>query len=139
MSARPIDAVLSRLERVKRVGDGRWMACSPTRNERTPSLSIRELDDGRVLVHDFGGSSVDDVLCSIGMRVDDLFPDTGTRHQSAPQRIAPAGDLLQLAAFESSVIAVIAADMLKGAAPDMDRLMVAASRLGDMAEACRRG
>ena len=42
------DVLLSILEGVKRTGPGRWMARCPAHGDKSPSLSIRELDDGRV-------------------------------------------------------------------------------------------
>jgi len=43
--------LLDRLDGVKRVADGRWMAKCPAHEDKRPSLSIRETDDGRVLLH----------------------------------------------------------------------------------------
>jgi hypothetical protein len=93
----PIDLVLARLDKVKAVGPGKWMARTPTRDEKTPSLSVRELDDGRVLLHDFGGDSTADVLAAIGLTIRDLFPGehqprrgpskTAIRHEHAVYQI----------------------------------------------------
>jgi len=40
-------------------GPGRWVASCPAHEELSPSLSIRELEDGRVLLHDFAGCDLD--------------------------------------------------------------------------------
>ncbi len=45
----PIDQVLSRLDKVKANGASKWKACCPAHDDRDPSLSIREADDGKVL------------------------------------------------------------------------------------------
>ena len=42
------------LELAKRYGD-HWMACCPVHDDRTPSLSISDSDDGRVLVYCHAG------------------------------------------------------------------------------------
>ena len=42
------------LELAKRYGD-HWIACCPVHDDRTPSLSISDSDDGRVLVHCHAG------------------------------------------------------------------------------------
>ena len=68
------EKLLSRLQRVKRTGPGRWIASSPTREDRHPSLAIRELDDGRILVHDFGGDDVASIMAAVGLDLTDLFP-----------------------------------------------------------------
>ena len=66
-------ALLGSLERVKQTGPGRWLARCPARDDRSPSLSIRELDDGRVLLHDFAGCSTEDVMEALGLTLSDLF------------------------------------------------------------------
>lgn len=69
-----IEKLLTRLERVRKTGQGQWIASCPCRSDRSPSLSIRLTDDGRVLLHDFGGSSVPEILGALGMDMADLFP-----------------------------------------------------------------
>ena len=49
---------LDRLDGVKRTGAGRWLARCPAHDDKRASLAVRELDDGRVLVHDFAGCAV---------------------------------------------------------------------------------
>lgn len=85
----PIDVLLSRLSGVKTAGKGKWMARTPTREDRTPSLSIRECEDGRVLLYDFGGDATADVLAAIGMTFTDLYPRNGCyRSRQGPSRAA---------------------------------------------------
>lgn len=69
-----IDGLLSRLDGVKRTAPGKWIAKSPTRKERTASLSIRLTDDGRVLLHDFGGDEAADILAALGLNWVQLIP-----------------------------------------------------------------
>ena len=47
-------------------GDG-WMACCPAHDDRTPSLSIHEVD-GKTLFHCFAGCSQDEVLAAFRAR-----------------------------------------------------------------------
>ena len=73
-SERPIDLVLSRLDGVVQYGSG-WRAFSPLqRRRRARTLSIDETDDGRVLLHDFGGAEVSEILEAIGLTTADLYP-----------------------------------------------------------------
>lgn len=54
----------------KQVGDNRWMARCPAHDDRSPSLSIRESTQGKVLVHCFSGcpnEAVIDALRSMGL------------------------------------------------------------------------
>jgi hypothetical protein len=106
--------LLSRLERVRKTGPDRWLACCPAHPDRTPSLSIRELDDGRVLLHDFGGCETGDVLAAVGLTVASLFPQRLPEHgYSATHSKIPARDLVAIISEETSVVALVAADLLE--------------------------
>jgi hypothetical protein len=135
----PADKLLSRLQHVRRTGQGRWVASSPTREDRHPSLAIRELDDGRVLVHDFGGDDVASIMSAIGLDVADLFPATSGTVGKTVKRPFSASDVLALVAFEASVAMIVCSDVLHRQAvseADFRRLSTAARRLGDAAEVC---
>ncbi len=77
---RPIDRVLDALRAqggsVKQSG-GQWMCTCPAHDDRNPSLSVKQCDDGRVLLKCFAGCSVDVIADSLGLEMRDLFPDTG--------------------------------------------------------------
>jgi hypothetical protein len=79
------DTLLARLAGVKSTGNGRWMAKCPSHEDESPSLSIRETESGLVLVHDFGGCSVDAVLQALNLSLGDLFPGP-LMHHSKPIR-----------------------------------------------------
>mgnify|MGYP000611776177 CR=1 FL=1 len=133
------DKLLSRLQRVKRTGPGKWIASCPTREDRCPSLAVREMDDGTILLHDFGGDSVEAILGAVGLSFTDLYPDKPGTYRKPAMRPFNASDVLALVAFESSVAAIVISDVVKndGATEqDLDRLLVAAQRLGNAAEAC---
>jgi hypothetical protein len=57
----------------RRTGAGRWMAKCPAHKDRSPSLSIREGKNGRVLVRCFAGCALDTVLDAAGLRMANLF------------------------------------------------------------------
>ncbi len=93
--------LLDRLNRPKQTGPGRWIARCPAHQDSSPSLSIRELDDGRILLHDFGGCGTDEVLAALGLTMSDLFPKplpgSGPAGGYAPSRSRiPARDLLEV-------------------------------------------
>lgn len=52
-------------------GRGSWTC--PAHEDRSPSLSVKEADDGRVLVHCFAGCETADVLAALGRTLADLF------------------------------------------------------------------
>lgn len=70
----PTDRLLLRLESVKGKSP-KWMAKCPAHSDSGPSLSIKSLDDGRVLIHCFAGCSAPDVMAALGMSLSDLFPE----------------------------------------------------------------
>jgi hypothetical protein len=74
----PVTALLDRLSSAKSSRDG-WIARCPAHDDRTPSLSIAEGNDGRVLLKCFGGCSTDSVVSALGMTMADLMPPKETR------------------------------------------------------------
>lgn len=133
------ERLLSRLDRVRLTGPGKWIARCPTRDDKSPSLSIRELDDGRVLIHDFGGDDVSSILNAVGLSFADLYPAQAGAFAKPVARPFNASDVLDLVAFESTIVALIAADMVhKRSVSEVDfaRLLSAAQCLGDAAEVC---
>ena len=63
--------ILDRLEKVTG-SKGKWIACCPAHQDKSPSLAVTETDD-RVLVHCFSGCDTQDVTAAIGLNVADLF------------------------------------------------------------------
>lgn len=129
------DKLLSRLDRVRERGRGQWSARCPAHDDRSPSLSVRELDDGRLLVHCFGGCDVTAVVGAVGLDLADLFPERDRPAAKAERRPWAAVQLLDLAAYEATIVVLITADMLAGREADRARLLEAVRRLGDVAEA----
>ncbi|MGA8147282.1 MAG: DNA primase [Gallionellaceae bacterium] len=126
------DLLLSHLEKVKRTGQGRWLACCPAHQDRTASLSIRELDDGRILLHDFGGCSTEEVLGAVGLTFDALFPEKPIEHGKPERRPFPAADILRGLAAESKFVYLAARAVSAGEKlgdTDLERLLVAVGRI----------
>lgn len=70
----PIDIVLPELEGVTSVGIGRYTALCPAHDDRRPSLSVREADDGTVLIYCHAGCLFEDIVDCLGLRPSELFP-----------------------------------------------------------------
>lgn len=68
-----IDVLLSRLPKVKQTGQDKWAACCPAHDDKSPSLSIKLLPDGKILLHCFAGCSYVDVTEALGLKPKDLF------------------------------------------------------------------
>ena len=111
ITSNPVDILLSRLDGVKQTGPGKWLARCPAHEDRSPSLSIRETDDCRVLVHDFAGCSVDSICAAVGLELSDLFPRIhGKDFDLAAPRAKPprfrASELLPLVVTEATILAL---------------------------------
>ena len=123
--------LLDRLEGVRETGPGRWVARCPAHEDRSPSLSIREIDD-KLLVYDFAGCQVHDVLAAVGLQPGDLFPPRESSGGSRPAvRPIPARDILIALGNEFAFVVICASDMLKGeklSPADAERLWLAHSR-----------
>lgn len=126
------DAFLARCTKVRETGRGTWIACCPGHDDKNPSMTVRELDDGRVLVHCFAGCSVEEILNAVGMDFDALFPDSKAEYSPAMRRPFPAADVLAALGKELGVIAIIAMDMeakREVSETDIARLRLARQRI----------
>jgi len=84
MSADPA-LLLNRLQNVKRTGDQQWRACCPVHESKSrSSLSIRQVEDGRILIHCHGGCEPLEILKVCGLEMTDLMPERIT-HNATPQ------------------------------------------------------
>jgi len=127
------EAFLSRLQGVRRTGPGSWIARCPAHPDRTPSLTVREVDDGRVLVHCFTGCEVEAVIGAVGLEWDALFPPR-MEVDRKPGLRQPflAADVVRALGFEALLVATAAANLAHGVAlaeEDRERLMLAAERI----------
>ena len=103
---------LSRCDKVRRTGQGRWVACCPAHEDSSPSLNVKEMGDGKLLVICRAGCTINAILESTGLPWSVLFAEDDERQYRREARKAfPASDVLRALAFESLVVCVIAADM----------------------------
>jgi len=78
----PIDELLSRLDKAKPNGKGKWQACCPAHADKQPSLSIKETSDGTVLLKCWAGCTVGAIASAVGLEIRDLFPGTKQQRRS---------------------------------------------------------
>lgn len=81
-----LDDLISRLDGVRNTGKDRYIAKCPAHNDGDPSLSVRELPDGRVLIKCFTGCGAIDVLNALGLDWQALMPDDGLFQPIAERR-----------------------------------------------------
>lgn len=93
-----VDEFLSRLDAVRQRGAGRWTSRCPAHEDKSPSLSIRETDDGKILLRCFAGCAAGSVCAALGIKLKDLFADTPLpRGLQPPRPSSPRVDRLALA------------------------------------------
>lgn len=68
----PLAVVLSKLPSAKKQGRG-FVACCPAHDDDSPSLSINEGRDGRIVVHCHTGCTPERIVAAIGLTMADLF------------------------------------------------------------------
>lgn len=82
------EAFVSLLDRPRPTNRG-WINRCPAHADHSPSLSIREGDDGKILLHCFAGCTPQEICEAIGLTVSDLFPDQAKkrnpRHRLKPK------------------------------------------------------
>ncbi len=135
------ETLLGRLDRVKQTGAGRWIAACPAHDDKNPSLSIRELDDGRLLAHCFAGCDVHSVLAAVGVEMVDLFPAPISHHAAGvrPNHWHAAREALRVLKHEVLLVAVAAENIVAGillTPDDRERVIQAAIRIRAAAEVC---
>lgn len=129
----PIEKLLPRLEQVKKTAPGKWTALCPAHADKRPSLSIRETDDGTLLVKCWSGCGAADVVEAIGLRLHDLFPRSNeNRRPLRPGERWVPRDAMAGVSFEALVVAIAGEAVARGEGLDrsaLDRVAQAAGRL----------
>jgi len=108
------EAILSRLERVRQTGSGRWIACCPAHDDRNPSLAIRELDDGRILVYCRALCHTHDVLNALGLKFGDLYRQRLGDHFPRERRPFDAASILACVATDAEIVSIAADNIANG-------------------------
>jgi hypothetical protein len=129
-----VEALLDRLNGVKSSGQGRWLARCPAHEDRSPSLSIRDMGDGRILLKCFAECDTEAVLQAMGLQFSDLFPerlpDLGYHRRKT---VLSARETLDVIDHELTVAALILADVADKKEIDSatwSRFALASSRIG---------
>ncbi len=112
---RPIELILSRLEKVSDdKGGSRYKALCPAHADRSPSLSICEGDDGRVLVHCFSGCRAEEIVSSVNLTMEELFcADTSSMRPPHVPGVSRR-ELRTAIEFEKTILFLAKADEIKG-------------------------
>lgn len=109
-----VEALLGKLDKVKSRGEGIWVTCCPAHEDRHPSMTIRELPDGRVLIHCFAGCPTLDVLSAVGLKWDDLFPERPIERARSIKRAFPAYAVLECLTSDLLKASIMSSTLAEG-------------------------
>lgn len=113
--AMSVDNLLSRLEKVKRHGHGKYMCRCPAHNDKTASLTVTDNGDGRILINCFAGCDTYTVLRSVGLDWQDVMPENYLGHNVKPvPKLLYPSEALELIKRECMIITLCAMDISKG-------------------------
>lgn len=127
-----VNNLLSNLKKVKSTGKNRWVSCCPAHGDKSPSLSIRLLDDERILIHCFAGCEVASVLDAIGLGFSDIMPPSQLEHKRSVHSPFSTADALRCVSHEAQIVALYAISLAKDLNPsnqDKERLLKASERI----------
>jgi len=133
-----IDVFLNKLNKVTQKGNGKWLACCPVHNDKSPSLGIDD-DNGVVLIHCFGcGASGPEVAEKLGIDISELFPpreNVDYENYKRQSRVYFNPGHVIDALFDEILISTIIIDGIikdpSQASQVKDRLVTALSRISD--------
>lgn len=125
-----IETILDRLDKVKPTGRDSYKACCPAHQDKSPSLAIRALDDGRILMKCMAECPTQSVLDAMGLSMEDLFPER-LGDFKREKRPFNAAQLLQLISQETTIVAMCASSLTSHPLNDTDRarLLTAVNRI----------
>lgn len=111
-----MEDIVSRLEKVRQIKPGEYVALCPVHGDRHPSLALSEQPDGRVLMycrsHDCHWESI---LGALGLDASAVFPPKpkGSGYVRNDRIPFSARALLAIAPMDGTVIAIVGRDIMK--------------------------
>lgn len=131
----PIEAILDRLCNAKKMGEFRWQARCPAHDDRSPSLSVSEGSEGKVLLKCWAGCSIESIVGAIGLNLSDLFPRSSKYERSSAPKYS-ARDVVKTLLMEATIVFLGYRSLQHGeilTEPDQARIEAAIKAI----EACR--
>lgn len=134
-----IESFIVFFDKVHRSGKEKEYIClCPAHNDKQASLSLKELSDGRILIHCFAGCSALNVLDAVGLEFSDIIPDKIGEFKPQTKSFNPYVVMGQVKK-ETLLVALAALELSKGnklSQEDLDRLLLASDKLREAYELC---
>ena len=134
-----INALLSRLPKVKRYGNS-YRACCPAHGGDGQNLKISQTQEGHILLKCFShGCAVEDIVGAIGLTLQDIMPEERHSETVKPKaNLLTASEGLKLVQYEARLVLASAYAIRKGQflADDLARLEKSVTRINNVTQAC---
>ncbi len=131
MGADNLQVLLDQLHKVRQTGNGQYIACCPSHEDKNPSLAIRN-DNGKILLRCFAGCSAHEIVSAVGLSLSNLFPQESIDSKPIKNPF-PAANVLRCIQSEAMIVVVAACNIANGmplSNEDLQRLVLACSRIG---------
>jgi hypothetical protein len=133
-----INDFLGYFEKSYRSGKDEYQCLCPAHNDKTASLSIKNLPDERILIHCFAGCAANDILGAVGLSFDDIVPKRLGDFKPVSKPFNPYA-VLKAISNETLLVALAGLEVANGKTlpqEDKDRLMIAVNRLREAYQIC---
>ena len=133
-----INDFLSYFEKSYRSGKDEYQCLCPAHQDKTASLSIKNLPDERILIHCFAGCAANDILEAVGLTFDDIVPKRLGDFKPVSKPFNPYA-VLKAISNETLLVALAGLEIANGKTlpqEDKDRLLIAANRLREAYQIC---
>jgi hypothetical protein len=133
-----INDFLSYFEKSFRSGKDEYQCLCPAHQDKTASLSIKNLPDERILIHCFAGCAANDILEAVGLTFDDIVPKRLGDFKPVSKPFNPYA-VLKAISNETLLVALAGLEVANGKTlpqEDKDRLMIAVNRLREAYQIC---
>ena len=133
-----IHEFIGHFEKTYKSGKDEYQCLCPAHDDRTASLGVKEMPDGRILINCFAGCSASDILAAGGLSFDDIVPKRLGDFKPVSKPFNPYA-VLKSVSNETLLVALAALELGNGKTlplEDRDRLMIAAERLRKAYDLC---
>ena len=136
-----IDNLLSKFDKVKPTGNGKYLACCPAHPDKSPSLAIKQTDDGKILIHCFSGCQVSDIVAAVGLELSDLMPENPSYQKGTKPPRFNKYELFDRLAFEVVILSMGIRQLLAKedlSQDDLSRVILAENTINEIVREVRQ-
>jgi len=133
-----VHELIGYFENAYKSGESEYQCLCPAHDDRQASLGLKEMPDGRILIHCFAGCGAVDVLGAVGLTLDAVNPKRIGDFKPVRKAFNPYS-VLKTISNETLLVALAALELSRGKPlleNDKNRLMIAAERLREAYHLC---